>query len=142
LSEAFLPSNSTKCFHYRFLIDPVAKGRPRFSKHSIFTPAKTRIYERQLRELMAYHWQRTPLNEPIYLDVIFCIKKPKSVKRELPCVKPDGDNLLKAIKDAGNGILWKDDSLITQARYRKRYSDIGMVIVTFGLDSIEQEILA
>lgn len=37
--------------------------------------------------------------------------------------KPDLDNLAKFILDVGNGILWKDDSMITELHLEKRYSE-------------------
>jgi Holliday junction resolvase RusA-like endonuclease len=41
----------------------------------------------------------------------------------LPTSKPDGDNHLKVIKDGLNGIVWRDDSQVVDARVIKRYSD-------------------
>lgn len=137
MSNLFAPSHETIYFEFLLLIDPVAKGRPRYGQYgNIYTPDKTRIFEENLKALLAKHWQRPPLNEAIYLEVVFNFEKPKSAKRLLPSVRPDGDNLMKAFKDAGNGILWTDDCLITTARYSKRYSDRGSIEVRFCLDSI------
>lgn len=41
----------------------------------------------------------------------------------VPDTRPDGDNYLKLAQDALNGIVWKDDSQIVDARVIKRYSD-------------------
>lgn len=41
----------------------------------------------------------------------------------LPTPRPDGDNHLKIAKDALNGIAFKDDSQVCDARVIKRYSD-------------------
>jgi Holliday junction resolvase RusA-like endonuclease len=43
--------------------------------------------------------------------------------------RPDGDNLFKAIADAGNGILWEDDSQICDGRFLKLYSKEPSCIV-------------
>lgn len=37
--------------------------------------------------------------------------------------KPDADNCLKAICDALNGIIWKDDALVIEKHVYKFYSD-------------------
>lgn len=41
----------------------------------------------------------------------------------VPTSRPDGDNYLKLAQDALNGIVFKDDSQIVDARVIKRYSD-------------------
>lgn len=42
---------------------------------------------------------------------------------ELPTKKPDFDNIQKLIGDALNGVVWRDDVQITDAVFRKRWSD-------------------
>ena len=37
--------------------------------------------------------------------------------------KPDWDNIGKAVCDALNGVAWKDDAQVIDARVRKRYAD-------------------
>jgi len=64
---------------------------------------------------------REPLEGPVMVTVLAIFQKPKSHlragdmetwKRKLHIAKPDSDNILKAIKDAGNGLIWKDDSQV------------------------------
>ena len=38
-----------------------------------------------------------------------------------PLSRPDADNFLKIAMDALNGIVWRDDSQITDTQIRKRY---------------------
>lgn len=59
------------------------------------------------------------------LDVEFVLARPKSVKRAHPTTKPDLDNFLKLLEDAGNGYIWHDDSQITVVRMSKRYTVSG-----------------
>lgn len=47
----------------------------------------------------------------------------------LPTPRPDADNHLKVVKDALNGICWRDDSQVCDARVIKRYSDIPAIRV-------------
>lgn len=62
-----------------------------------------------------------PLEGPVMVTAVAVFAKPKSHmrardeetwKRKLHIAKPDSDNILKAIKDAGNGLIWKDDSQV------------------------------
>ena len=41
--------------------------------------------------------------------------------------KPDWDNVAKLVCDAGNGVLWKDDSQVVQATIAKRYGHAPQV---------------
>ena len=40
----------------------------------------------------------------------------------LPTAKPDADNVVKAVFDGINGVVWRDDVLCVDVRVRKRYS--------------------
>lgn len=63
-----------------------------------------------------------PWAGPIGLEVTFYVARPKSVRRALPEVKPDGDKLLRATADALTGILFVDDGQVTDWIARKRYA--------------------
>lgn len=52
---------------------------------------------------------------------------------ERPITKPDWDNVGKIVSDALNGIAYRDDSQIVDARVVKRYSDNPMVKVSVWL---------
>ena len=109
--------------------EPVAQGRPRFSTAGgyarAYDPAKSRNYK-QLLSLSAEEQLRQQggamLDEPIFLSVRVYRSIPKSFSKKKqaqaergelrPITKPDIDNYVKGIKDALNGICWRDDSLI------------------------------
>lgn len=60
----------------------------------------------------------------LYVDFIFL--RPKSVsvkKRPYHTTKPDLDNLVKSVKDAMTGLVWKDDSQVVTCRSRKEYCE-------------------
>jgi Holliday junction resolvase RusA-like endonuclease len=107
-------------------IAPVAKARARVTSHGTYTPHKTRAFERGAAETMRYLVQGLPtfpLRSALKLDVTFFIPKPKRPKCDYPVTRPDTDNYLKALADAGNGIMWVDDSQITDIHARKRYGE-------------------
>jgi Holliday junction resolvase RusA-like endonuclease len=111
----------------KFMIDPVAKGRPRVGNGRVFTPAKTRVFENTIK-VLAMHYAKTvgfslPLIGPLEVTVMFHIKKPKTVKREIPEVKPDLDNLVKGLFDGINGTLWHDDAQVVMLACSKMYTN-------------------
>jgi Holliday junction resolvase RusA-like endonuclease len=80
------------------------------------------------------------LEEPLCLRVtVFCdVPKSKSKKfralaladNYIPTTKPDLDNVVKLVGDAGNGIVWKDDSHIAEVHARRRYGDAPALHIT------------
>jgi Holliday junction resolvase RusA-like endonuclease len=110
----------------RFKLNPIPKGRPRIGNGRAFTPAKTRQFENEVK-ILAKYWMRInqkkdPLRGPLEVLIHFHLKKPKTVTRELPSVKPDLDNLMKAVFDGCNEILWVDDSQICMVSCVKTYT--------------------
>ena len=73
----------------------------------------------------AEKWVRAEKDTPVSVDATFYIQRPKTVKREFPTTKPDGDKqlrfLLDAISDAQN--VWVDDSQVVVARFQQLYAD-------------------
>jgi Holliday junction resolvase RusA-like endonuclease len=66
-----------------------------------------------------------PLDCPLSMDLIFVFPRPASVRKKdgfgrLPhTVKPDRDNVMKAVQDALNGLTYRDDSLICAGSVEK-----------------------
>jgi len=105
----------------------VAKARARITRSGhAYTPQKTKEYEKELQwYFTAGRFQMLPVM-PTLLDVIVYLPRPKKKpKFYYPITKPDCDNLLKAICDAGNGFLWKDDNQLVDTRIRKRFAEDG-----------------
>ena len=124
---------------------PVAKQRPKFARMGSFvktyTPKETVNYESLVRLAASQAMGNIePMEGPIVLLVEIALTIPTSQSRKkqalmaqgsiLPTKKPDGDNVLKAIKDACNGVVWRDDSQVVDGRYTKRYSLTPGVRVT------------
>jgi len=110
-----------------FYGEPVAQGRPRFTMRSgyarAYDPEKSRRYKDALRQEVKDRMAgRAPLEGALVLQVriyrsipkAFSKKKADMAERGLlrPETRPDVDNYVKGIKDALNGICWKDDSQI------------------------------
>lgn len=115
--------------------EPVAKARARAGAGGRFyTPKKTSDFESFValyaKQAMA---GRAPIESSCCLRLVFHMPIPKSwsqKKREQAIggeirhtSKPDLDNLLKAVKDGLNGIVWLDDAQVIKVVAEKKYGD-------------------
>ena len=118
---------------------PIGKGRPRFVRATgrAYTPAKTANYETLVKLAAmdaANKADMRPIEGAVRLTVEAKFERPashygtgrnaatlKATAPARPTGKPDADNILKAIGDAGNGVLWRDDSQIVSVRVHKWY---------------------
>ena len=118
---------------------PQGKARPRFTRQGrAYTPEKTVDYENQIRQ--AYINAGGELisdSAPILICITACFKKAKSNKMPSPTLKPDADNIAKAVCDALNGIAYKDDKQITCLTAKKVWTDDGIERVEIDIESID-----
>ena len=139
----------------RFIIpgDPVGKGRPRFAatgkgKGKCYTPAKTRSYENKVAlccRAKNINMPVIPKSVPLRLEVeaVFAMPADLSAKKRdemvgTPCLKkPDADNVLKAITDAMEGILFEQDSAIHDVGATKTWGVTGYAEVWLFWDDAE-----
>lgn len=106
-------------------ITPVAKQRARIGKWGAYTPRKTAQFERVVREMARILMAgKKPLTSPLKLTVRFYFKPPRNLVRTYPC-RGDTSNFLKALEDACNGAIWKDDIQIVEVNARKSYDMTG-----------------
>jgi len=119
----------------------VGKGRPRVTRHTTYTPARTRKYEATVRlaasEAMC---GRTPFDEAVAVEITAVLPIPKSWAKKWqaaaregrvqPKTRPDVDNYAKAAVDACNGVLFRDDSQIAELTCRKTYGAHPRLVVT------------
>jgi len=116
---------------------PIAKKRPRFVRRGKFVGT----YNCQDTEEGKFKWEllrailpcregEEPLfvsGEAVSLSITFYMPIPASTPKKKLAVlywhtkKPDTDNLLKFVKDCGNGVLWADDSQVCQVKAWKMY---------------------
>lgn len=127
---------------------PQGKQRPRIGRvrgHArMFTPEKTVNYETLVRvkaeEAMG---ERPPLQGPCQVVLGVFLQVPSSwskKKREAalagdiyPTAKPDMDNVIKALFDGMNEVVWRDDAQVVDLKTTKRYSlTPGLVVGVEG----------
>lgn len=124
---------SKHAMYLNFNVDPIAKMRPRtnFITGNVYTPTKTRTYERHIKELCIEQMENDLVFDcPLSLEIVFTLRRPKSVsekKRKYPTTKPDIDNLLKSFLDGLNGVLFVDDGCITHINCSKQYGVEGKI---------------
>jgi Holliday junction resolvase RusA-like endonuclease len=120
---------------------PVAQDRPRVTvmggKPRLYDPKECKAWKRDIAMITRSEMNRTrkrPFLRIVSLKValVFHLEKPQSAlkSRKHPIVKPDIDNLSKAILDGLNGIAYHDDSQIVELNVKKRYSKTAGVYVT------------
>ena len=84
-------------------------------------------FEKAIRDAVMSQYDGEPLDGPLCLNLLLVFKKPKSSKLVYPEVKPDASNVLKAIEDALNGVLWHDDKQICSETIQKLYGDRDLI---------------
>lgn len=125
--------------------DPVAKGRPRATaiggQARMYTPATTRAYEQRVaiaaREAMA---KAPPMEGALSVSIEITMPIPVSWSKRkqadalaglvMPTGRPDLDNLIKALADACNGIVWRDDAQIVRLMAEQRYGEQPGAVVS------------
>lgn len=123
---------------------PQGKQRPRIGKFGahtrMFTPAKTVAYEGLVAHAAHQAMDGRPLIEgPVAVQMDLQCQVPASwpKRKQLqalegqirPTTKPDIDNVVKAVFDGCNGVLWRDDVQVVELTLRKRYSETPCVRV-------------
>lgn len=73
--------------------------------------------------LMAKSKGARPHNEPVEIELLFTLKRPKTVTRAEPTALYDLDKLIRAVLDALTAIAYRDDGQVTVIRAQKRYGE-------------------
>ena len=123
---------------------PVGKGRPRAFRMGkgvrMFTPEKTASYESLVATSgHAAMEGRAPFSGACeaVMEIRLQVPASWSKKRQAmaldgglrPTKKPDVDNVVKAVFDALNGIVWQDDVQVVALAVSKRYASTPGVCV-------------
>jgi len=114
---------------------PKSKGRPRFARGRVFTPATTLQYERLVaaaaREVIS-----EPITGNVQVDIIAVYQVPKSWAKALQAsarrgdimpTRPDIDNVIKICLDGMNAAAYLDDQQVHMISAEKRYGDLARV---------------
>lgn len=123
---------------------PQGKSRPRATSRGgfvrFYTPAKTVSYEGQIAfaAKVAMH-NRELLDCAVRVELEICCPIPASWSQRKraeaaaggiwPTTKPDTDNVVKAVFDACNGVVWRDDVVVVKLELVKRYALMPRVSV-------------
>lgn len=106
---------------------PIGKARPRFGRTKsgnvvTFTPQKTRNFERDLRALAQVAMTgKTVLEGAVRVSVkVYFAHKTKTGWH---VSRPDLDNIIKAVLDSLNGIVFDDDSAVCELLATKEYGE-------------------
>lgn len=134
---------------------PQGKARPRFARIGnhvrTYTPKETVEYERRIREAF---WAAAPsyviTGKPCGVIVMAYFPIPSSASKKKrwememgfvrPTVKPDGDNILKAVKDSLSGVFYIDDKQVVSESVQKYYAPEGCLkIVLYEVEAEQIE---
>ena len=111
---------------------PVGKGRPRFTRTGrSYTPERTARYENLIALAFREKYPNwVPCEGYVEMTMFAYFEIPKSWSKKKqekamrgeirPAKKPDLDNISK-MKDALNGIAWKDDAQVVEEHLSKHY---------------------
>ena len=123
---------------------PIGKGRPRIGRVGgnarMFTPAKTANYEGLIAHCAHVAMDGRPLIlGAAFVGLLIVCQIPASWSKKKqqqaadgeiqPTVKPDTDNVVKAIFDGMNGVVWKDDVQNVSLMVNKKYGAVPGVHV-------------
>ena len=133
--------------------EPVAQGRPRFTTvHGFaraYDPAKSRNFKQWVRLCATQAVKKIdgfkPFQNACIVDVTFYRHIPSSWSKKKrmeadsgiirPITRPDCGNYEKGFYDALTGIIWVDDSIVTDKHVRKRYT-AGLVRIELKITEV------
>ncbi|RIO45036.1 RusA family crossover junction endodeoxyribonuclease [Staphylococcus hyicus] len=111
--------------------------RPRFRKAGGFVQTYMPTTYSHHKKFIAEQMPNLQSENQLKLTIEFYFPPLKSWSKKLLSTmlgsykrtKPDLDNLLKTVLDAGNEKLWKDDNQIVDIRTFKKYSDTARTVL-------------
>lgn len=123
-------------------VSPCGKDRPRFSLRSgfprVYTSVKTRRFETIFSDVAHGAMMRAglmPTYDAVRIHIVVYFPVPQSYSKKKrgeciaslikPMMKPDIDNVVKAVLDAMNGVVYDDDKQVFELFVSKRYTDRG-----------------
>ena len=109
-----------------------SKARPRVTTKGTFMPKEYQLKRKEMIRQLNEQWQGPPLTGPIRLEL--------RIKGE---GRADADNIIGALMDAANGLLWVDDrvSIIPQIEVqweKAPKAESQWLITIWLLDSVHE----
>ena len=112
---------------------PVPQGRPRFRIvtprgkkpfASCYDPTTSREWKEEVKRQAIASGLKS-LDGALSMELIFYMPRPKSLPKKVEhhVKKPDVDNLAKAVKDAMEGVFYKNDSQVCTLKVKKVYCE-------------------
>ena len=74
-------------------------------------------------------WEKA--QKGVELHLTFILKKPKTVTRDEPYIRPDIDKLSRAVLDGLTGVAYEDDEQVVKLTAIKEYGDVEGVTIRF-----------
>ncbi|MFA4834930.1 MAG: RusA family crossover junction endodeoxyribonuclease [Dehalococcoidia bacterium] len=118
----------TAAVNFTVFGNPIPKARARTVRTKngrtvSFTPAETEMWENTIYTSALPHRPAKLLEGALILEATFyfCPPKNRPKNRVHPSVRPDLDNLTKAVCDALHGVIYANDSQIVEEHTKKRY---------------------
>lgn len=125
-------------YSFHFGIAPHGKERPRVGfNRRIYTPKKTVDFEKAIvnsimEQIKKKQEDNGLIDGPVGVEMLFAFEIPKSypAKKRADCIgqkilhmkTPDVDNCVKSIKDAMNGVVYRDDAQVCYIEASKIYA--------------------
>ncbi|PTH23154.1 RusA family crossover junction endodeoxyribonuclease [Staphylococcus auricularis] len=116
---------------------PKGAPRPRFRNTGKFVQTYMPASYTQHKQFIQKQLPQAMLETNLKIEIYFYYKPPKSWSKKRKVIalgkyketKPDIDNLIKTVLDAGNNHLWKDDKQIVDIRSFKQYGEEAKIIM-------------
>jgi len=147
--------NTWKTIKFTLLIDFKAQPRARFRRFSKFVSAYDPLKNwkillgKRIKKILNKKSNDFPVLGAVIIECNFYRSIPVnySLKKKYLCelgvIKPekipDGDNYIKALKDALKGIAWKDDGQVTFGSYEKFYSNTPRIDVKITYKLLKED---
>lgn len=123
-------------------------SRPRFDSRSkrVFNDKKLKQYQKEIAEAYrkqcpgAYFYKGDPLRVSVHVFRPLPESRPKRISAEPDTIKPDADNMAKAVLDALNGVAFDDDAQVVELHVTKHRRIRGALErVTVSIERCEYE---
>lgn len=119
---------------------PIGKARPRFGrtkngKAIAYTPKETKYYEQSISWIAQVAMMgKVMLDGPVKVTISAYF--PHKKKTGYHISRPDLDNVVKAILDGLNGVVFHDDAAVCQLVAVKRYAPEGEERVEVQIENV------